>query len=209
MRAGAHSCRSHEICTSPKFGNTSSRSRSAGPDDRRNRSGGAPRPARCHVRAAPDRRRAAPPPVARAGRISCPHGLPRAGEFRRRRGVRAGGGMARARVFRARCGAGLAGLPPQLPRRTGGGAPAAVGGALRRRARRARGRVERWSFQPFWLRAELEAPDEHRCRLTLSSRGTRVSLGAFLAPEERRALYRTLREALDGLRSSPSTSPMS
>ena len=71
------------------------------------------------------------------------------------------------------------------------------------------GRVERWSFQPFWLRAELEAPDEHRCRLTLSSRGTRVSLGAFLAPEERRALYRTLREALDGLRSSPSTSPMS
>lgn len=71
------------------------------------------------------------------------------------------------------------------------------------------GRTECWSFQPFWLRVALEAPNERHCRLTLSSRGTRVSVGAFLTPDERRALYRTLRDALDGLRSSPSTSRMS
>ena len=71
------------------------------------------------------------------------------------------------------------------------------------------GRTRRWSFQPFWLRVALEAPDEHHCRVTLSSRGTRVAVGAFLTPEERRALYRTLCEALDGLRSSPGLSRMS
>ena len=71
------------------------------------------------------------------------------------------------------------------------------------------GRSRRWTFQPFWLRVALEDPDGHHCRVTLSSRGTRVSVGAFLTPDERRALYRTLRDALDGLRSSPSTSRMS
>lgn len=65
------------------------------------------------------------------------------------------------------------------------------------------GRTGYWSFQPFWLRVALEAPDEHHCRVTLSSRGTRVSVGAFLTPEERRALYRTLREALSTLRATP------
>lgn len=71
------------------------------------------------------------------------------------------------------------------------------------------GHAERWTFQPFWLGVALEAPDEHHCRLTLSSRGTRLVLGAFLAPEERRELYRALRGALDGLRASPRTSRMS
>lgn len=65
------------------------------------------------------------------------------------------------------------------------------------------GRVGRWAFQPYWLTVALEEPEAHRCRLTLSSRGIRLSIGAFLTPEERRALYRALTEALGRLRGAP------
>ncbi len=78
------------------------------------------------------------------------------------------------------------------------------------------GRVRRWSFQPCWLKVALEAPDEHHNRLTLSSRGKSLAIGAFLTPEERRELHRTLNDALERLRGvaalqpgSPSTARMS
>lgn len=71
------------------------------------------------------------------------------------------------------------------------------------------GRVRRWSFQPGWLKAEMEAPGEHRCRLSLSGRGAasgrraRVVIGAFLTPAERREVHAALSGALARLREAP------
>ena len=64
------------------------------------------------------------------------------------------------------------------------------------------GRVRRWSFQPWWMRAELEAPEEHRCRLRLSARGASVVVGAFLTPAERREVHAALTVALARLRAA-------
>jgi len=59
------------------------------------------------------------------------------------------------------------------------------------------GRVGEWRFQPYWLRVALDQPPRHDGQLTLSSHGRRLVIGAFLAPEERREVARTLRRALE------------
>ena len=55
---------------------------------------------------------------------------------------------------------------------------------------------ERWTFQPYWLRIEFDDPPQHASELRLRSRGHAVTIGAFLAPPERRDLAAALREAL-------------
>lgn len=60
----------------------------------------------------------------------------------------------------------------------------------------ARGKVRTWSFQPYWLRVELEEGHNRPGHLALCSHGRRLVIGAFLAPEERREVARALREAL-------------
>jgi len=61
-------------------------------------------------------------------------------------------------------------------------------------------RAERsWRANPYWVRVTLrEGPVEDY--LTLSAEGHEVELGAFLSPEERRALHDELRTRLAGLR---------
>lgn len=54
------------------------------------------------------------------------------------------------------------------------------------------GKVERWRFQPGWLR--IDAPNDGS--LVLSSHGRRLTIGAFLTPDERTDLARALGEAL-------------
>lgn len=54
------------------------------------------------------------------------------------------------------------------------------------------GRVERWLFQPGWLR--VDAPNSGS--LVLSSHGRHLAIGAFLTPDERTDLARALNEAL-------------
>jgi uncharacterized membrane protein len=75
------------------------------------------------------------------------------------------------------------------------------------------GRVHRWSFQPYWLRVEMDEPPRPGSRLVLASHGARFEIGAQLGVEERAALARRLRDALAGLKDatfragySPSTS---
>ena len=60
----------------------------------------------------------------------------------------------------------------------------------------ARGTVKTWSFQPYWLRVELDEGHDRPGHLTLCSHGRRLVIGAFLAPEERREVAKALREAL-------------
>ena len=59
-----------------------------------------------------------------------------------------------------------------------------------------RGKVRSWSFQPYWLRVELDESPQRRGQLALCSHGQRLVIGAFLAPAERRAVAKTLRAAL-------------
>ncbi|MFN4090870.1 MAG: DUF2244 domain-containing protein [Alphaproteobacteria bacterium] len=61
------------------------------------------------------------------------------------------------------------------------------------------GKSRSWTFQPHWLRVELEEPIDNGSQLALASHGYRLAIGAFLSPDEKRdfarALGRALREA--------------
>ena len=60
-----------------------------------------------------------------------------------------------------------------------------------------KGRERSWTFQPYWLRVEMDDPPEHDSQLTLRSHGRGLIIGAFLAPEQRADLADALRDALD------------
>jgi len=55
---------------------------------------------------------------------------------------------------------------------------------------------KRWTFQPYWLRVEFDDPPDHGSQLRLRSHGHAITVGAFLAPPERRAFAAALRDAL-------------
>lgn len=65
------------------------------------------------------------------------------------------------------------------------------------------GRAARWTFQPSWLRVDIDDPPRHESQVTLSSHGRRVVVGSFLSPEERADFARALRAALDRIRAVP------
>lgn len=62
------------------------------------------------------------------------------------------------------------------------------------------GDVQRWSFQPFWLRILMDDPPEHGSQLVLSSHGRTLAIGSFLSPGERLDLAKALQQALRKLR---------
>jgi uncharacterized membrane protein len=59
-----------------------------------------------------------------------------------------------------------------------------------------RGDRRHWRFEPVWARLVFEEIAEDENRLSVTSHGRRLSLGAFLSPNERRKLYRGLADAL-------------
>jgi uncharacterized membrane protein len=59
-----------------------------------------------------------------------------------------------------------------------------------------RGKVQSWSFQPYWLRIEMDDPPAHESVLALASHGRRLTIGNFLSPPERFKLAEALRAAL-------------
>ena len=63
----------------------------------------------------------------------------------------------------------------------------------------ARGRIQRWQFQPYWLRVNIDNPPRHDSQLTLSSHGRSLIVGSFLTPSERLAFAQALKEALHRL----------
>jgi len=68
-----------------------------------------------------------------------------------------------------------------------------------------RGRVQSWSFQPYWLRVEMDEPPQHESQLSLTSHGKRLTIGRFLSPPERQELARALRTALAGAKGGIAT----
>jgi uncharacterized membrane protein len=65
-----------------------------------------------------------------------------------------------------------------------------------------RGRVQSWTFQPYWLRIEMDDPPDHGSQLALTSHGRRLTIGSFLSPVERADLARALRAALAATKSA-------
>ncbi len=68
------------------------------------------------------------------------------------------------------------------------------------------GRVQRWSFQPYWLKVDLEDPPRQDSKLMLTSHGKSLVIGSFLAPHERLDFARALESALYKLRQPPPVS---
>lgn len=66
------------------------------------------------------------------------------------------------------------------------------------------GKALTWTFQPYWLRVEMDDPPQHESQLTLASHGRRLAIGSFLAPEEKAEFARALRAALQSARAAPS-----
>ncbi|MEX2455377.1 MAG: DUF2244 domain-containing protein [Rhodospirillaceae bacterium] len=66
------------------------------------------------------------------------------------------------------------------------------------------GKAQRWRFQPYWLRVDIEEAANHDSRIVLSSHGRRLRIGAFLTPGERVEFARALRAALDRARAPES-----
>ena len=74
------------------------------------------------------------------------------------------------------------------------------------------GTARQWEFDPYWVRVTLErfgAQGEDIGALILSSHGKYVSVGAFLAPEERESLAASLQATLGGWRNRLSAQPAS
>ena len=62
------------------------------------------------------------------------------------------------------------------------------------------GRVQRWSFEPYWLKITIDLAAKHNTQLVLASRGKRLKIGSFLAPSEREEVARALQDQLTKLR---------
>ncbi|HXC57534.1 MAG TPA: DUF2244 domain-containing protein [Rhizomicrobium sp.] len=57
-----------------------------------------------------------------------------------------------------------------------------------------------WTFNPYWVRVEMDTPHEHASSLKLWSHGKFLQIGAFLAPDERAAFAQRLKAALRNAR---------
>ena len=61
------------------------------------------------------------------------------------------------------------------------------------------GKVQRWRFQPYWLKVQIDQPVKHDSQLVLSSHGKRLKIGSFLSPDERVEVANALQDALTKL----------
>lgn len=62
--------------------------------------------------------------------------------------------------------------------------------------------VRAWTFNPYWVRVEMDDPPDHWSQLTLWSHGKFLRIGQFLSPDERARFASTLRNALKTARES-------
>lgn len=57
-------------------------------------------------------------------------------------------------------------------------------------------RIRQWEFEPAWARVRVEGEGRHDRKVILSTRGRRLTLGAFLSPDERSSFAEALDAAL-------------
>lgn len=67
------------------------------------------------------------------------------------------------------------------------------------------GSIQAWTFQPYWVRVEMDDPAEHHSMLRLKSHGRSLIIGAFMAAEERLDFAKALRRALTTTQSGQSS----
>jgi uncharacterized membrane protein len=65
-----------------------------------------------------------------------------------------------------------------------------------------KGAPRSWTFNPYWVRVEMDEPAEHHSQLTLWSHGKFLRIAQFMAPEERARFAQTLKAALRTARES-------
>jgi len=71
-----------------------------------------------------------------------------------------------------------------------------------------RGHVTEWVLNPLWVRLHQEASDEFGIeRLYLVSRGRSLSIGNFLAPDEKSSFAKALLTALNAAKRGPAHNP--
>ena len=76
------------------------------------------------------------------------------------------------------------------------------------RRTRPRGLTEEWRFNPVWTRLHAQKHDDFGIsKITLSSRGTDLSIGQDLGPDEKQKLFTALSSALNRAKSGPVFSP--
>ena len=63
-----------------------------------------------------------------------------------------------------------------------------------------------WTFNPYWVRVEMDDPPEHASQLTLWSHGKFLRIGQFLSPDERARFCQQLKSALRNARETLPTS---
>ena len=66
-----------------------------------------------------------------------------------------------------------------------------------------RGRLQSWSFQPYWLRVEIEEHHDSSNVLALASHGRRLAIAGFLSPPERVDFAHALKSALASMKGAP------
>jgi uncharacterized membrane protein len=72
-----------------------------------------------------------------------------------------------------------------------------------------RGHVMEWTFNPYWVRLDVEEHEEFGIeRLYLSSHGRSVAVGSFLGPDEKASFAKALRLALQDAKRGPTYNPL-
>lgn len=72
------------------------------------------------------------------------------------------------------------------------------------------GQVVEWTFNPLWVRLDMEVDEDFGIEhLYLISRGHQIQLARFLGPEEKASFYKGLVEALNAARRGPTYTPIS
>ena len=72
-----------------------------------------------------------------------------------------------------------------------------------------RGQVAEWTFNPLWVRLDMEVDEDFGIEhLYLISRGRRILIAGFLGPDEKASFYKGLVEALNAARRGPTYNPV-
>lgn len=73
-----------------------------------------------------------------------------------------------------------------------------------------RGQVAEWTFNPLWVRLDMEVDEDFGIEhLYLISRGHQIQIARFLGPDEKASFYKGLVEALNAAKRGPTYNPVS
>lgn len=73
-----------------------------------------------------------------------------------------------------------------------------------------RGQVAEWTFNPLWVRLDMEVDEDFGIEhLYLISRGHQIQIARFLGPDEKASFYKGLIEALNAAKRGPIDNPIS